>query len=105
VGILFFSSVARLAAAHLPPGLRGVDLLLVGVAAAIGFTVSLFFATAAFPPGAALDETTNGGALEFHRGSDCDWAVADLASIVEIRGHNRWSEPSQFWRWPPCWRL
>jgi NhaA family Na+:H+ antiporter len=65
VGILLFSSVARLAGAHLPPGLRGVDLVLVGVAAAIGFTVSLFFATAAFPPGPALDETKMGALLSF----------------------------------------
>ena len=32
---------------------------------AIGFTVSLFFATAAFPPGAALDETKMGALLSF----------------------------------------
>ena len=64
-GILLFSAIARLAGAHLPPGLRGVDLLLVGVAAAIGFTVSLFFATAAFPPGPALDETKMGALLSF----------------------------------------
>ena len=65
VGILLFSAVARLAGAHLPTGLRGGDLLLVGVAAAIGFTVSLFFATAAFPPGPALDETKMGALLSF----------------------------------------
>src|SRR5688500_6271152 len=65
VGIVLLSSVARLAGAHLPPGLRGGDLLVVGVAAGIGFTVSLFFATAAFPPGAALDETKMGALLSF----------------------------------------
>src|SRR5687768_9579917 len=65
VGILLFSSIARLAGAHLPPGLQGGDLVLVGVAAAIGFTVSLFFATAAFPPGTALDETKMGALLSF----------------------------------------
>jgi Na+:H+ antiporter, NhaA family len=65
VGVLLFSSVARLAGAPLPPGLRGADLVLVGVVAAIGFTVSLFFATAAFPPGPALDETKMGALLSF----------------------------------------
>ena len=54
VGILLFASAARLAGASLPPGLRLGDLLVVGVAASIGFTVALFFATAAFPGGNAL---------------------------------------------------
>jgi len=35
----------------------------VGVVAAIGFTVSLLFATAAFPGGAALAETKTGALL------------------------------------------
>jgi NhaA family Na+:H+ antiporter len=65
LGILLFSAGARLAGAHLPPGLRTSDLLLVGVAAAIGFTVSLFFATAAFPQGVALAETKMGALLSF----------------------------------------
>jgi NhaA family Na+:H+ antiporter len=64
-GILLFTAGARLFGAHLPPGLRVADLLVVGVAAAIGFTVSLFFATAAFPPGAALAETKMGALLSF----------------------------------------
>jgi NhaA family Na+:H+ antiporter len=65
LGIVLLSSIARLAGAHLPPGLGGGDLLVVGVAAGIGFTVSLFFATAAFPSGAALDETKMGALLSF----------------------------------------
>ena len=65
VGILLFSSGARLAGASLPPGLRTADLLIVGVVASIGFTVSLFFATAAFPVGAALSETKMGALLSF----------------------------------------
>ena len=35
------------------------------VAAAIGFTVSLFFATVAFPPGPLLDETKMGALMSF----------------------------------------
>jgi NhaA family Na+:H+ antiporter len=65
LGILLFSAGAQAAGAHLPPGLRAGDLLLVGVAAAIGFTVSLFFATAAFPPGTALAETKMGALASF----------------------------------------
>jgi NhaA family Na+:H+ antiporter len=49
LGILVFSSASRLLGARLPQGLRLTDLLVVGVVASIGFTVSLFFATAAFP--------------------------------------------------------
>jgi Na+:H+ antiporter, NhaA family len=73
-GILLFSSAARLAGASLPPGLRTADLLVVGVVASIGFTVSLFFATAAFPVGAALNATKMGALLSF--------VAAPLAFVV-----------------------
>ena len=63
IGILVFGAGARLVGGHLPPGLRIRDLLVVGSAAAIGFTVSLFFATAAFSEGAALAETKMGALL------------------------------------------
>jgi NhaA family Na+:H+ antiporter len=65
VGILAFAGIARLVGGHLPPGLRVSDLLVVGLVAAIGFTVSLFFATAAFPAGTALAETKMGALLSF----------------------------------------
>jgi NhaA family Na+:H+ antiporter len=65
LGILVFSAVARLAGARLPEKLRFADLLIVGIVASIGFTVSLFFATAAFPPGVALTETKMGALLSF----------------------------------------
>jgi Na+:H+ antiporter, NhaA family len=65
IGILLFSWVARLAGGSLPPGLRTGDLLVVGIVASIGFTVSLFFATAAFPGGGALAETKMGALLSF----------------------------------------
>ena len=65
LGILLFSGAARLMGARLPPGLRVGDLMVVGVTAAIGFTVSLFFATAAFPGGTALAETKMGALLSF----------------------------------------
>jgi NhaA family Na+:H+ antiporter len=65
IGILLFTGAARLAGARLPTGLRVSDLLVLGMAASIGFTVSLFFATAAFPEGAALAETKMGALLSF----------------------------------------
>ena len=65
IGILLFAGVARLAGVTLPEGLQVRDLVVVGIAAAIGFTVSLFFATAAFSGGAALAETKMGAFLSF----------------------------------------
>ena len=65
LGILVFSGAARLVGARLPPGLHVGDLLVVGIAASIGFTVSLFFATTAFPDGNALAETKMGALLSF----------------------------------------
>jgi Na+:H+ antiporter, NhaA family len=74
IGILLFSTLARFAGASLPTGLRMGDLLVVGVVASIGFTVSLFFATAAFPSGVALAETKMGALLSF--------VAAPLAVVV-----------------------
>jgi NhaA family Na+:H+ antiporter len=65
IGILLFSAGARMIGARLPAGLHVRDLLVVGIAAAVGFTVSLFFATAAFPGGPALAETKMGALLSF----------------------------------------
>ena len=64
-GVLLFAGGARLLGASLPQGLRCRDLMVVGVVASIGFTVSLFFATAAFSEGAALAETKMGALLSF----------------------------------------
>jgi NhaA family Na+:H+ antiporter len=41
------------------------DVLVVGIAASIGFTVALFFATAAYPPGPFLAEAKMGALLSF----------------------------------------
>jgi NhaA family Na+:H+ antiporter len=65
LGILLFSAASRLVGAQLPEKLRLGDLLIVGIVASMGFTVSLFFATAAFPGGVALAETKMGALLSF----------------------------------------
>ena len=84
LGILLFSSAVRLVGAQLPPGLLVQDVVVIGIVAAIGFTVSLFFATAAFPAGSALAETKMGALLSF--------AAAPLALIVSrlLRGRGHW---------------
>src|SRR5687767_2184721 len=63
LGILLCSTLASLLGARLPRGLHPGDLLVLGGAASIGFTVSLFFATAAYSGGSALAETKMGALL------------------------------------------
>jgi NhaA family Na+:H+ antiporter len=65
LGIVLFSGLARGLGARLPPRLKVVDLLIVGIAASIGFTVALFFSTAAFSEGHALAQTKMGALLSF----------------------------------------
>jgi len=74
VGILLLAQAARLAGASFPPDVGTRQLLVVGVVASIGFTVSLFFATAAFPSGPELAETKMGALLSF--------AAAPLAIVL-----------------------
>jgi NhaA family Na+:H+ antiporter len=64
-GILLMTVAAVRMGLERPAGLSYADVLVVGVAAGIGFTVALFFATAAFPPGPALDAAKMGALLSF----------------------------------------
>ena len=65
VGILAFTFGGIRAGLRAPGGLTARDTLVLGVAAGIGFTVALFFATASFPPGPTLDEAKMGALLSF----------------------------------------
>ena len=65
VGIVLFSGMASIGGARLPSGLNIGGLIVVGIAASIGFTVSLFFATAAFPGGPELAQAKMGALLSF----------------------------------------
>ena len=65
VGILTATAAAALAGLRLPASVTWRDLIVVGIIAGIGFTVALFFATAAFPYGRLLDETKMGALLSF----------------------------------------
>ena len=84
-GIMAFSGVAKMLGATLPPGLRVGDLFVVGVVASIGFTVSLFFATAAFPDGPALAQTKMGALFSFVAAP----AALGVARIVRVRAARR----------------
>lgn len=74
LGIFVFTFLAVSVGLRAPGGLSYKHTLVVGLAAGIGFTVALFFATAAFPPGEILDEAKMGALLSF--------VAAPLAVIV-----------------------
>ena len=65
IGILTASAASALAGLQLPRDVTWRDMTVVGIIAGIGFTVALFFATAAFPYGRLLDETKMGALLSF----------------------------------------
>ena len=64
-GIMLATWLTKQLGGGVPAGLRPSDVLLIGITASIGFTVSLFFATAAFPAGSLLSETKMGALLSF----------------------------------------
>ena len=65
LGILVFTFLSIKAGLRAPGGLSYLHTTVLGVAAGIGFTVALFFATAAFPQGTVLDEAKMGALLSF----------------------------------------
>lgn len=65
IGIVAMTLLGELAGLKRATGLGLRELVVIGMAAAIGFTVALFFSTAAFPPGVLLDEAKMGALLSF----------------------------------------
>jgi NhaA family Na+:H+ antiporter len=65
MGVMLFVWIALLSRLHRPSGIGWRDIAVIGCAAGIGFTVALFFATAAFPPGVLLDQTKMGALFSF----------------------------------------
>ena len=65
LGIVGTTFLAVRSGLRMPGGLTYRHTTVMGVVAGIGFTVALFFATAAFPPGALLDEVKMGALLSF----------------------------------------
>lgn len=66
VGVLIFGWIAaRPLGLGIPEGMRVIDLVVIGCVAAIGFTVSLFFASAAFEPGPVQDAAKMGALFSF----------------------------------------
>lgn len=69
LGIATATWLAERAGLQRPAGLRWPDLWVVGVMAGIGFTVALFFTTAAFEPGVTLDQAKLGALLSVSAGA------------------------------------
>jgi NhaA family Na+:H+ antiporter len=65
VGILLMTILGVQLGLRMPSGVTYSQTLVVGLVAGIGFTVALFFATAAFEPGAILDEAKMGALFSF----------------------------------------
>ena len=65
LGIVLFTMLGVSLGLRAPGGLRLWDTTLLGITAGIGFTVALFFATAAFPVGELLDQVKMGALLSF----------------------------------------
>jgi NhaA family Na+:H+ antiporter len=66
LGIVGFTYISVALGLRRAEGLDGRSLLVLGMAAAIGFTVSLFFSTASFPQGGpALDQAKMGALFSF----------------------------------------
>ena len=65
IGIVLFTALGIAAGLRAPGGMQMRDVVLLGVTAGIGFTVALFFATAAFPPGESLDQVKMGALMSF----------------------------------------
>jgi NhaA family Na+:H+ antiporter len=65
IGIIIATALSTAAGLHLPQSVAMRDVIVIGIVAGIGFTVALFFATAAFPYGRLLDETKMGALMSF----------------------------------------
>lgn len=66
VGIYLFGAfAANVLKLGMPVGVRTIDLVVIGFIAAIGFTVSLFIASVAFPPGPVQDAAKMGALFSF----------------------------------------
>lgn len=65
VVITLFSLLGRAFNLSLPDGMRWADVIVLGCAAGIGFTVALFVSTVAFPEGSSLEMAKMGALFSF----------------------------------------
>ena len=65
IGIFLLTKIGQAFGLRLPKGMNTIDLVVVGIAAGIGFTVALFVSVVAFPPGALQDSVKMGALFSF----------------------------------------
>jgi NhaA family Na+:H+ antiporter len=80
VGIGLTTALGRLLTLELADGVSWRDVLVLGTISGIGFTVALFFAAAAFPPGPLLDQTKMGALVSFFAAI----AAVGLAAVLRV---------------------
>lgn len=80
LGLLAGVGVARLAGLHLPHGVGWREQIVIGLAASMGFTMALFFATAALPAGPTLSGVKMGALVSIGGGLLAFAAAAALRS-------------------------
>jgi Na+:H+ antiporter, NhaA family len=88
IGLLAGVGLALALGLHLPPGIGWRQLTVVGVIASVGFTVALFFATAAVGPGPTLS-ALKVGALVSAAGVVVALGAALLLRTGRFAGHTR----------------
>ena len=86
VGVLMGAGVAVLSGLHLPPRVGWRDLFVVGLTAAIGFSVALFLCTALFAPGQLRSEVRMGAMLSLAAGP-LAFAAAMLLGVGRFAPH------------------
>jgi NhaA family Na+:H+ antiporter len=65
IGIVLFTKIGQAFGLRLPKGMDTKDLIVVGIAAGIGFTVALFVSVVAFPIGTLQDSVKMGALFSF----------------------------------------
>lgn len=65
IGIVLFTKIGQAFGLRLPKGMETAELIVVGIAAGIGFTVALFVSVVAFPAGALQDSVKMGALFSF----------------------------------------
>ena len=82
IGIILFTKLGQLLGLQLPRGMYNRDLLVVGLAAGIGFTVALFVSVVAFNVGKPPDPVIQGLQDSVKMGALFSFAVAPITLIV-----------------------
>ena len=96
VGIFLFTKLGQLLGLELPRGMYTRDLLVVGLAAGIGFTVALFVSVVAFNPGNPVNIEIQGLQDSVKMGALFSFGVAPITLIAaKLLGAGKDEEPGK----------